>query len=207
MLLIRGQVGEVSWAFILVVPPQLCAALYSIGLCISLALAFRDARAQDPSVSWMVNGKDLMAGTIDTSARTTLFGKKRVVNLKPHIFPTRRTFVNLGAAIGAYGVQVFLRRVRCVSQLSVWASSPDYGRFGSPVETKRYALIRNTFALGAVAAIIVRAVTLLTQAQGEVFDSKTSTEDCVSDWTNMHMEDVKLLVVCLLFLFAALLLS
>lgn len=85
-------------------PPQFCAALFSIGLCISLALAFRDARAQDPSVSWMVNSKDLVAETINTSAHTTLFGKKRVVNLKPHIFPTRRTFIDLGGAIGAYGI-------------------------------------------------------------------------------------------------------
>ncbi|KAF8606483.1 hypothetical protein BDV93DRAFT_604461 [Ceratobasidium sp. AG-I] len=175
VLLIRNQDGGIMWAIFLVVPPQLFAALYSIGLCVSLALAFREAKSQDPEVSWMVNGKDLIAGTIDTSARTTLFGRKRIINLKPYIFPTRHTFVNFGGAIGAYGVKVFLRRV-------------------SPVETKRYAFIRNTVALVAIAVIVVRAVTLLTQAQGEVFESKSITEDCTSDWAKMLMKDVKILV-------------
>lgn len=123
---IRGQDDGVMWNLLVVVITQLFAALYSIGLCVSLLLAFRDARAQNPDVSWMVNGKDLVAGTIDTAARTTLLGRKRTIDLRPYIFPTRQTFLKLGGAIGAYSVKVFLRRVRYViSQVNLQISNPN----------------------------------------------------------------------------------
>jgi hypothetical protein len=60
----------------------------------------------------MVNGKDLVAGTIDTSLRTSLIGTRRAVNLRPFILPTRRDVVGFGAGLRTYGAKVFLRRVR-----------------------------------------------------------------------------------------------
>ena len=58
--------------------------------------------------------------------------------------------------------------------------------------------MRNTIALVAIAVIIVRAMTLLTQAQGEVFESRNTMEDCRSDWAEILMKDVKVLVVRML---------
>ena len=115
VLLIRSQDGGITWNIFLVVVLQLFATLCSIGLCISLLVAFRDARTQDPDIRWVVNGKDLIAGTIDissctASADTTWFGRKRITNLKPYIFPTRHNFVNYEVASGAYGVNTSLRR-------------------------------------------------------------------------------------------------
>ncbi|KAF8606484.1 hypothetical protein BDV93DRAFT_604462 [Ceratobasidium sp. AG-I] len=112
IMLVKSQEDRLTWAILLVVLLQLFAALCSIGLCVSLVLAFRDARARDPEVSWVVNGKDLIAGTIDISSRTTFkdttwFGRKRAVDLKPYIFPTRHTFVNFGGAARAYDAKAF----------------------------------------------------------------------------------------------------
>lgn len=36
---------------------------------------------------------------------------------------------------------------------------------------------------------------MLTQAQGEVFESRSTTEDCGSDWAKLLVRDVKVLVV------------
>ncbi|KAG8781518.1 hypothetical protein FRC12_021829 [Ceratobasidium sp. 428] len=174
VLLIRSP-GS-NWENILLAgTPHIFAALYSIGLCISLSLAFRNARSRDSNVRWTVNGKDLIAGTIDTSLRTGLFGTPRQTNLCSQVFPTRKDITNFGAALRAYCVKVVLRRV-------------------SPVESKKYALIRNLFALFAVGAIVFRAVTLVTQAQSEVFETKTRVEDCEADWKNGLVKDMKVLV-------------
>ncbi|KAG9099593.1 hypothetical protein FS749_000845 [Ceratobasidium sp. UAMH 11750] len=175
VLLIR--IPQTSWKpTLLVVVPHILGALYSIGLCISLSLAFRNARTRELDVRWTVNGKDLIMGTIDISLRTSLLGARRPTNLCAHVFPTRKGIARFIAALGAYGVKVVLRRV-------------------SPVESKKYALVRNLFALCAVGAIVFRAVTLLAQAQSEVFETKTRIEDCEQDWRDrLLMKDMKILV-------------
>ncbi|KAG8709776.1 hypothetical protein FRC08_018068 [Ceratobasidium sp. 394] len=50
--------------------------------------------------------------------------------------------------------------------------------FFSPVETIPYALVQNTFALAAVALVIVRIVILLSQLQNEDFLTRTQIRRC-----------------------------
>ncbi|CUA68284.1 hypothetical protein RSOLAG22IIIB_07812 [Rhizoctonia solani] len=55
--------------------------------------------------------------------------------------------------------------------------SPVFFRRVSPVETRRYAFIRNLFAAAAVGIILFRAITSLSQAQNKI-ETRMKSKDC-----------------------------
>ncbi|KAF8606315.1 hypothetical protein BDV93DRAFT_554059 [Ceratobasidium sp. AG-I] len=78
-------------------------------------------------------------------------------------------------AIAVYIFKVCLRRV-------------------SPVESKKYALLRNGVSLLAIAAVLVRAFTLLNEAQAETFQTQSRVADCHAEWLKLQIRNIQIVV-------------
>lgn len=67
--------------------------------------------------------------------------------------------------------------------------------YNSPVESKQYALLRNGVSLLAITAVLVRTATLLNEAQGETFQTRSSVADCRIEWMKLQIRNIQIVVV------------
>ncbi|KAG9122251.1 hypothetical protein FRC07_001462 [Ceratobasidium sp. 392] len=145
-----------------------------LGICTSASLVLPLLALATPILyerksPWLLNTKDLLAGETERNTRLTWLGVKR--NPESYVFSTSATVY--GAQAAKRIVLSFLRRV-------------------SPVETRKYALLRNVAALLAILVLAIRAITLLAQAQGEVFQTINRLEPC--SWSDVSRSEVQIIV-------------
>ncbi|QRV75539.1 hypothetical protein RhiJN_03554 [Ceratobasidium sp. AG-Ba] len=137
-------------------------------LCLPLS-TLRNSPFLQTRSPWLLNTKDLLAGETEYATRLTWRGDYR--RSDSYVFSVPVTV--FGARIARRVELAFLRRV-------------------GPVESKRYALLRNVAALSAIFVLIVRAITLLAHAQGQVFQTITRMEPC--SWSDVNRTDVQIVV-------------
>ena len=96
-------------------------------------------------------------------------------------------------AVAVYLVKASSRRVRCARL----AHRPKQASTNhcSPVESKTYALLRNGASLLAIAAVLIRAVTLLDKAQAETFQTQSMVADCHVEWLGLQVQNTQIVAV------------